>query len=422
MLAKNILTTTGNRIFIAVLALVVLGLNARYLGMEALGTISLLILALTINLMLSNIFCGSAVVYLASRKSPLQLIWIGLTGALISTTAGTFIQAKLHVFPVAWSTDVWILSMLLALSGLLQNLLVSREKLSLYNLSALWQQISLTAVLAYEILVNRHTSPAVYLYALYLSWISTLVLLIFFNRNLPKRHFTPWKELLNLVLRYGLVIQVTNLVQTVNYRLVYLFIEHYFNRRTLGFFSAGLQLAEGLWIIGRSLALVTYSRLSNVSDEVYARKLTLLLTRFCAVVSLSGVATLLLIPSSWYAAYLGSDFSDIKSVFPWLGPGVILFNMAMLSSHYFASRALYRTNLLASLTGLLVMAGSGLLLIPSGGEQGAALATTLSHTANALFLLIAFMRHTGSPFHEILPSRSDGTRLLQLLGSIRVKK
>jgi len=59
---KNILSTITTRILVALLTLIMVLVNARYLGAEKVGTIGLIILAIAILQLVSNLVGGGALV------------------------------------------------------------------------------------------------------------------------------------------------------------------------------------------------------------------------------------------------------------------------------------------------------------------------------------------------------------------------
>ena len=70
---RNVLGTILTRMITALLTLAVVVMNARFLGAEKVGVISLVILAVTIVQMVNNFVGGASLVYLVPRTPLLKL-------------------------------------------------------------------------------------------------------------------------------------------------------------------------------------------------------------------------------------------------------------------------------------------------------------------------------------------------------------
>jgi Na+-driven multidrug efflux pump len=77
------------------------------------------------------------------------------------------------------------------------------------------------------------------------------------------------------------------------------------------------------------------------------------------------------------------------------------------------ARGYPRVILLAGLVALLVNIGLNILLIPRMGVSGAALASAVSYTLNALVVLTAFLRISGLRAAVVLVPRGSDFRLLR---------
>jgi O-antigen/teichoic acid export membrane protein len=414
---RSILLTTGTRIITAIAALVILGLNSKFLGIETLGSISLLVIGITLNMMIAHIFCGAVMVFFASRRPVIQLFLIGITWSLLSSAFGTFIQHLIGAIPTEWIRDTFLLSFLISTGSMFQNLLLGSDRLKQFNFSLLLQQLTLLGVLIYMIFFSNERSIYAFTSAYYSSWLITLfyLLIIIDEKKKSRQKSVPIQQLLAEMWRFGIIVQLTNFVQALNYRIIFYFIDWYYGRQILGFFAAGNQLAEGIWIIGKSLATVVYSKLSVITDEAYAKNISIRITKFCLALSLAGATILLLIPQALYVAWLGEDFREIHSVLTGLIPGILFLSGAMIFAHYFASRALYKINLIASIAGFISLVAGAYFLLPLHPIFGPALAVSFAYFVNFIVTTSGFMRITKTSFGELMPSGKDFREALQIL-------
>jgi len=161
-------------------------------------------------------------------------------------------------------------------------------------------------------------------------------------------------------------------------------------------------VAELLWLVSSSVTQAAYARIGN-PDVNDASRLTV------RVIHASLFALALMAPVVWAAAALllpqliGPDYTAALPVLAWLLPGVLAYGGASGLSAYFtnhAGRALVPA-MLAALS-LLINVALSVLLIPTLGMVGGALATTGSYITSIAVALFIFARLSGTPRARIL--------------------
>lgn len=103
---RNLLSTTASRLIIAIINLCIIWISARYLGAEVLGTISLIILGISIIQLVTAILAGSSLVYQASRHSLAELMTIAWIWIVLAGTPVWLILNLLGLIPAEFSLDV----------------------------------------------------------------------------------------------------------------------------------------------------------------------------------------------------------------------------------------------------------------------------------------------------------------------------
>ncbi len=404
---RIILGTTGSKFLIAVLGFLVVLLNTRYLGAEGFGTIGLIGLAITIILLFNNFIGGTALIYLASREDMFKLLVPGYVWAFIISIVFSIIIRFLRMVPSEFEFHVVLLSLIFSLAGVNLNLLLGKEKIRAFNIITVLQSgIQLISLIVLFFILHR-ISIISFVITLYISFLLTLLLSsISLARIIKPSDLGDIKEVIKRIFHFGSYIQVAYTLQLFNYRMSYYIIDHFLGRASVGMFHFGNQLAEGTWVIGRSIATVQYAKVSNTTDLVYARKLSLNMLKLTFLVSTVMVLGFLIIPESVFH-FFGKDFGKTRIIMLSLGVGIIANACSMMFSHYFAGLGKPHFNTIASAIGLVFTLTFGFILIPRYGIIGAGFTATISYTLSMIYQFFTFFWFSGAKFKEILISRSD---------------
>ncbi len=398
------------------LSFLVVIISSRYLGADVRGEISLFMLNVTLISMLNNVIGGSAYVYLSSRYSALSLlasgyVWAAVTACVGAWTLVTFSLSQPHLL-----LHLAAISLLASLNGINLNYLLGKERIRENNLITLSQILILLIVLFAQIFFTPHRGLSVYLNALYVSFgFGFLITLFPIKRYIT---FGPFSHFIDFILkaaRQGILIQSAYIIQLLNYRLSYFLIEAHYGSAMLGIYSVGVSIAEAVWLVSKSIALVQYARVSNKGEGEYAQSLTINLVKLSGSVSFLLIIILVLIPSAFYTFVFGPEFTGIKRIILWLSPGILALAISTIFTHYFSGLGKNHFNTIASGIGLVFTLPLCFLLIPYWGPEGAALAADCAYTGALIYLLIKFMRHSNCSFSDFLPRMADARLAWQLL-------
>ena len=196
-------------------------------------------------------------------------------------------------------------------------------------------------------------------------------------------------------------------MQFFNLRLSYYLLDKYISVGRVGVFSNALSLAEAIWIISNSIALVQYARIANADDRAYAQKLTLDLSKICLLISALAVIVLCLLPSAVYTFVFGPEFGEMAGLIRILAPGILLYCIFLILGHYYSGTGRYQMNTFAALCGLVVTFVCGFTLIPRYDVTGAAITSAVSYTVNAVFLLVFFVKESHFKGRDFLLTKSE---------------
>ncbi len=412
---KKILGTLGTRAINAILAFVIWTMNANHLGPEKVGTIFLIIFSVTIIQLFINFVGGAALIYLTPRTGIYKLF----VPAYIWTLLVTFISAFLlnlitkifpviEIIPAGYFWPVLSLALIMSFSSVNFMLLLGLEKVKSYNYINLAQIIVLFLILVFFLFGIRFVDVMAYFWAMFISYVvAFFVSLIMLWPSIQRIPLTNMKSLLREILRFGTYVQIANIFQTLNYRLSLKFVDYFSGRAAVGVLSIGITLAEGLWLISRSIAMVQYSRLSNEMNYDYSVRLTLTFAKITWVVTGLAMVLLLLVPDFVFTALFSARFGDVKLVILSLAVGIVTLSVSMIFSGFFSSINKPYHNTISSAIGLVFTIVFGFILIPRYGIIGAGIAASFSYSFATLYQFIVFSRMTKLTFRDFLLTRAE---------------
>jgi O-antigen/teichoic acid export membrane protein len=405
---KNILTTITSRILVAILTLIIVLVNARYLGAEKVGTIGLIILAIAILQLVSNLVGGGALVYLVPRSQLVKIFLPSCGWAILTSVLGTFLLNILHLIPTGYAVHVFFLALLLSLFTVNFMVLMAEERIRAYNIINLLQVVILFAVLMFFFFGLGRREVMVYLYGLYVSYIfaflSSLVLIV---SSFKKKEILGSGKIIRELVKLGSVMQLGNILQFFNYRLSYYFIEFFLKRTAVGVYSVGVQLSESIWLIAKSIQLVQYTRISNEKDNKYAAKLTLNLVKISFILTLLSLILIMVLLHLFFFLILKPEFQQVPVIMYTLAAGILTFSISIILSPYFSGLGKPIHNTISASIGLIFTLVLCIFLIPRLGLIGAGLAATFSYIAATLYQFIVFIKMTKFKPADFLLRKAD---------------
>ena len=403
---KAIAGTAFTRVAVMIAGFLTVLINARYLGSDGLGTVGLIVLAITINAMLGGLAGGGAIVYLAPRFKFFHLAAPAYIWSFISSVLGTYIMDYLSLLPAGFRSHILLLSLLSSVNQLHLNALLGFEKIKMFNVLSLIQAALLAVLLFF--FAAASPQPLSFVKAMYISQIFILLSCVIILRSkLEFQDLSGLQDSIPAMVKLGFFVQIANVVQLFNYRMIYYIIDMQLGRAMLGVFDLGTKVSEGVWMTAKSVATVQYSHIANSKNQNYAAELTLKLFKFTTIISLLALITILLIPEEVYLWMFGNSFLGIKAIIWYLSPGILAVSVGMIISHFFAGCGLHRINTLGSVIGLAVLSLLGFILVPSLSLKGAAIAVSLCHFASFLFGFIVFKHKNAFRLVSFLPSFKD---------------
>ncbi len=417
MIFNNILRTAGTRILNALFNLAILLLITNFIGSKGFGVISLIVLDVTVIQLFMGLLAGGSLIYFASRSKTVQLLlssylWIifialvfSAVGWMLFNVSPSYVDIAI---PKGFGKDILLLGLLNGFMQIHYNLLIGQKRIPAYNLIFTVQITLFLLLFLFEVWVSKQTGPEAYIMAMYVSW-SAGSLLGFYAivKEIKDFSFKGWRTASGKILRYGLPTQSAVMLHIGNKRMSFYFIRIFAGLSPLGIYSAGVQLTEGLRLIGQSISLVQYSVISNSNDKDYARTLSIRLMKFTLLLTFFALLVLLAIPQHIYQLVFSQAFGVIKTIVLILSPGVLALAANTIFSHYFSGVGKPEVNLHANIIGFVFALLFAFLLIPPFGYIGAAATASLNYLASVIYQYIIFKKQTQTRFSEWIPRKVD---------------
>jgi O-antigen/teichoic acid export membrane protein len=410
---KNIITTYAAQIISVLCSFLCAIMGARMLGAFGQGELALY----TNFILLSSLLLGAGlpagiVHFIAARKIEqkqvlsilLTFLLIGFTLLLLilsilqsATLLSTFIPTLFH------HNSVWFWLMLLHLLLVLLNIFLS----SILQAEGLFSKASyilisgsITLLLLYALryfaITGIHIPPLNWILLALIS--SQLIQLFFFLRQV----YTTNPDYLHLeqiqigairpLIQFAFLAFMTNLIQFLSYKMDIWFVNYFHGKQLTGIYALGVSLAQMLWLLPSAIQSVLYAFISTHTDRQLMIQRTIKTTKQIGLYAISaGIAGYLL--SLYLVPVLfGEEFRESVQCIGLLFIGVVPFCLSMAVSGYFAGTGRVRINLYSAILGFIVCLAADLLLIPSYGILGAAIASSISYISTVTFLLVKFHR------------------------------
>lgn len=389
-LNKGILTNFITRFGAALSNLFISVAISQYLGAEIKGEHALFIAGVAMLQLLGSWFGSASLVYLAPRHSSIKLGIISFAWAVISMLPVWIVLDYFRLIPEAGSIQLLFASLLFGFWSNLGNILLGKEQTGKFNwLQALPPLITLAFLLfSFEFIeVNFLSFVYSYLAAQFLN----VLLALYFMRGLwQDEKKDTYSGLIKVLYRHGFFIQLANLTQFFNYRLLYFFIDSYFGKSFLGIYSNAQSLAESIWMVTRSISTVQFARIANSNNDAENKKLTRKYGLISLVLSFLGVFVLVLLPEQFFVRLFGDEFSTIGNILYLISPAILAMSMGNIYAHYFAGSGRNSVNFIGSLINLICMLTAFFLLKEQFGKYAAPIASSLAFAAHAAYHLLYF--------------------------------
>lgn len=416
---KKILHTFLTKIVSSIIGLLTIILISQSIGAEGKGEQSIFLFNIVILMLFATLVGNSTLIYLTPRHKFYELFLPSITWIILSISLLFLVFIFLPNILILYPFELFIIAFLVSLTEVNTFILIGKEKVREANNLKLSSQLISILFLFSLFLFDRFDNSYIYVISLLIGYSISLFFGIYLlwdeYRNLKLPILKDFLQMLTKLFRLGAIKQVGSISQQMNARLSFYLIAFYCGKKVLGVFSNGISISEAVLMFGVSLALVQYSKLSNVEDEVYAKRISVLMTKVNIVFTILALVFLSLLPKEFYVFLFGEEFSDIRQVIQILSVGILLLSISSTFTQHFASKGNFTIATSASLFGLFATGVFGFWLIPIYGIWGAAITTIISYSTSFSIEYYYFKKWTKTKFSDFLISKQDIRELKSLV-------
>ena len=425
---KKIFGTFGTRMLNALCNFVTLWFGTHYLGAEAWGIGGIVLLDVSLLLIGVELLAGSGLVYFTPRKPyrtlfKLSYAWATMVVAFYALVMYLFtfipIPSKLRFVPEGYHVLVLLLVFVYSLHNFNLNTLLGKERVGTNNILFIIQFVTQMSSMLFYIFVLDIRNANALVFSLLTGYIvAYLCGLTQIWQYMKEKDDTPVWNTIKEMFRFGTIIQLTNMVSMLNKRLSFLIIKSFWGDAHVGVYSAGSQVAEAPKIIGQSIAMVQFSKISNMNDNEMAGKITVQLLKTATTLTAICMLVVCVIPTSVYSWVFTSNFAAMRAVMIALAPGMVFMSAHTIFCHFFSGINMPKHNLYAALVGFAVMIPSLYLLIPPFGLVGAGISVSITNLAIIVYQWIIFRKTIHISAKELLVTKEDLTLLIAEIKNI----
>lgn len=364
-------------------------ITSRFLGAEIRGEISLVVLALAIITLISEIIGGPATVYLIPKTNIKPLLIPSYVWGVFASLIATAVLSMLGYLPQGYEVDIFLLGLMATFKVSNNTLIFGKKKILEVNLVHLLYFVSLFLSVLYFIFIDHQTTLKLYINGLFISSLLALFLSSFFLiRNNEGDSYFLKKDNFLILIRNGIFNQLSNVFHVLTNRINFYLLGV---TALIGVYSAGISFTEALLLFSGSSAGILMAEVANEKSATRSQRLALGLAKVNLIICLFGWVLLMLLPQSFYILLLGNEFEDVKLVLTFLGPGICFISYKAQLTHYFSGKGKHYINTIAALGSLLVNIVFAIFLIPQFGLKGAAISASIAYFVS-LSIAVGFFK------------------------------
>ncbi len=405
VLSRHYLHTLGtNFILKFVVGLIIAVITARALGPEGRGEYNLLVLIILTMTALLNLGIPAANTFFVAQKryAVSHLITSSTLFALVlGCVSFGLLYAAYHwglagyVFPTDKLTSAMVASFVIMpivfFNLFAQGILLGENKIKQNNYVLLLSQGFLAFSLTVLYFLNRlDVEYAITLFAAS-HLVSFFILLIIIARSLRTEKVTSLglKDYRSIG-AFSLTIHLGNLAQFSNYRLDAFFINYFLGTTAVGLYILASNLGEILWLLSASMASVLLPTIA--AQHLQSKEIAVKASFAALLLSLIGGLFGYTFGPWLITTLFGNEFADSVGPFFLLLPGIILFSLNNVLATYMTGMGHPGLNTWIAFVSLFLTITLDIILIPTHGIKGAAIASSVSYGLSAVLSMVAF-RH-----------------------------
>lgn len=216
----------------------------------------------------------------------------------------------------------------------------------------------------------------------------------------------PAKSVLRSI-KYGIAVHVGTVLNEVEYRLDTLILLYFIDFSAVGIYSIGVSFAQFIWYTSNSINTVLFPYLVEDRDDE-RNKFAAKVIKYSFYLNAIIAMFFIVIGYQLLKMLYGSEFVDAYFVFLILIPGLLMDTLSRTIFSWLKGRGSPIIFSWVSSCTLLLNIILNIYLIPEFGLYGAAMASSVTYSARAVFLILLFSHSSKiSIFQTLVFTRSD---------------
>lgn len=412
-------------------------LLSRLMGVEGYGILSLLIVNGTLLNLITSFGTDSGITYHVASKSVainriltvillillLQVVVLGITETVSFLINGHLWLLKTNEQKLWWLGLSFLVS--ISLQEKYSALLNGHHLYTLCNKTIFLCNLVTLLILALFFFIINIQSFNFYLILFVLLSLFQASVVVFIFHSYTKISFRfsfLTKPEFSLFFSYSFLVFFTNCIQFLAYRIDFWLLDFYRNEKELGWYSLAVRLVQLLWIFPLLFASILFPKVISANADYSENKMLALLRGVNAINFFAGVLSFFLIRPLIIALF-GNKFQSSALAFQILLPGVILFGTTTILAAYFAGRRKLKVNFLGSLLCFISVFLLDMILIPSKGFIGAALASSIGYSVTTIYFVTTYCRTSHQSLLQLfILQKNDWNYLQAAIKKILTKK
>lgn len=431
-LGKNISGVILRRIATMIMSFGILFGLARWLGADGLGQYnlaiffpSLLMTFLNLGVRQSNAYhIGQNRANLSVAIRTVLILWIVLTG--IGVIAGVIlIQTFASVlFPDVPENYLWLALCafpILLLQGYLFGIVQGLQDFDLLNrLTIVISALNLTLVIVFSVAETLTVVTALMAYILsqVAGMLFALIMLLRYPPIAGTADTTSLLDFGRQLVRYGWLLNVSNIMVFLNYRIDIFIINLVLNPTAVGLYYTAVRVVEVVWMPSTAVGQVLIPRIAELKDDESTRQqITPLIARWTLLVTLC-VSLVIIVMGPVIFDLIGDEYAQAYPVLILLLPGAILITHSRVLINDVAARGFPKYHLYTTFSVLIIEVSLLLLFTPPLGLIGAAVASSLAYSTQVIVSLYFYLYLTGLSVWIVLRPNELDRRVMRKLVQI----
>jgi O-antigen/teichoic acid export membrane protein len=407
-LARDVVATMGNRVFLIAIGVVTSVIVARTLGPEGRGIYAVAVAITAISVQFGNVGLHASNSWAVARRP--ELLGALFANSLVASFAlGGGIAIAILVILAIFPDLITLPAVILALSLiaipinlaylLLQNLMLGTRRIKFFNGMELLSRVLVVGILSAAVALGLVSVEI----AVGASVAAVLVTTIFATVILARAAgptVRPRTAILADSSRYGFRAYIAALFSFLLLRTDLLLVNYFRGAAEAGYYSIAVSLADLVYLLPVVIATMLFPRMAAQADPVARRALASAGILVTAAIMVFVVAAAGLSAQFGIQLLYGQDFDPSILAFLWLLPGIFALSIYTVIANFYAAIGFPVVAIAAPLVGLAVNVALDLILIPSMHLVGASVASSIAYCLMFAVIVVAFVtRRSGDQLH-----------------------